>query len=227
MIGNSWARPDEHGGHDEQLAKLGLKYEYFEQLIREGEEARAAATKDDANNAAGTFDYFARVRTLRNLLRTEEQWHRYDPKQSPLTVNPDKTMGIGVLLGDARTGLPGNPQPRSHRPAGVAKESLIARNQDIDPGLFPMPLAEEELAAQRNEDEYANMTTWYLLTFRYSARKQGFIEVRSELSLPSRVGPRGKIDSWDRRILLPAIRFKKTFDYPDGDTGFDVAVEEW
>lgn len=227
MIGNSWARPDEHGGHEEQLAELGLKYEYFEQLVREGEEARAAATKDDANNAAGTFDYFARVRTLRHLLRTEQHWHRYDPKQSPLIVNPDKSMAIGVLLGDARTGLPGNPQPRSHRPAGVAKESLVARNQDLHPALFQLPLGEDELEAQL-DDEYARLATWYLLTFRYSARKQGFVEVRSELSLPSRVGPHsGKIDSWDRRILLPTMRFKKTFDYPDGDTGFDVAVEEW
>ncbi|GAA3499061.1 hypothetical protein GCM10019016_061640 [Streptomyces prasinosporus] len=226
MSGNAWARPDERGSHEVQLAELGLKYEYFERLISEGEEARAGATEDDAKNAAGTFDYFARVRTLRYLLRTEAQWKGYDPKQSPLTVNPDKTMAIGVLLGDARTGLPGNPQPRSHRPAGVAKESLVARNQDLDPGLFPLP-QQGEPEAELTEDEYARLATWYLLTYRYTARKQGFIEVRSELSLPSRVGPQGKIDSWDRRILLPAIRFKKTFDYPEGDTGFDVPVEEW
>ncbi|MEU2964279.1 hypothetical protein ABZ687_04790 [Streptomyces ardesiacus] len=226
MSGIAWARPDERGSHEVQLAELGLKYEYFERLISEGEEARAGATEDDAKNAAGTFDYFARVRTLRYLLRTEEQWKGYDPKQSPLTVNPDKTMAIGVLLGDARTGLPGNPQPRSHRPAGVAKESLVARNQDLDPGLFPLP-QEGASGAELTEDEYARLATWYLLTYRYTARKQGFIEVRSELSLPSRVGLQGKIDSWDRRILLPAIRFKRTFDYPEGDTGFDVPVEEW
>ncbi|MGQ4414815.1 hypothetical protein ACN6LA_005222 [Streptomyces sp. SAS_269] len=226
MSANAWARPDERGGHEVELAELGLKYEYFERLISEGEEARAGATEDDANNAAGTLDYFARVRTLRYLLRTEEHWKRYDPKQSPLSVNPDKTMAIGVLLGDARTGLPGNPQPRSHRPAGVAKESLVARNQDLDPGLFPLP-PQDDAEAELTDDEYARLTTWYLLTYRYAARKQGFIEVRSELSLPSRVGAQGKIDSWDRRILLPAIRFKKTFDYPDGDTGFDVPVEEW
>jgi hypothetical protein len=223
---NAWVRPNEHGGHEAELAELGLRYEYFERLISEGEEARASATEDDANNAAGTLDYFARVRTLRHLLRTEEHWKRYDPKQSPLSVNPDKTMAIGVLLGDARTGLPGNPQPRSHRPAGVAKEFMVARNQDLEPGLFPLP-PQDDAEVEVTADEYARLTTWYLLTYRYTARKQGFIEVRSELSLPSRVGAQGKIDSWDRRILLPAIRFKKTFDYPDGDTGFDVPVEEW
>ncbi|WP_329013084.1 hypothetical protein [Streptomyces sp. NBC_01601] len=224
MNGNAWARPDERGGYEVQLAELGLKYEYFERLISEGEEARAGATLDDAVNAAGTFDYFARVRTLRYLLRTEEGWKRYDPKQSPLTVNPDKSMAIGVLLGDARTGLPGNPQPRSHRPAGVAKESLVARNQGLGPGLFPLP--EDEPEMELTEDEYARLATWYLLTYRYEAREQGFVEVRSELSLPSRVGARGKIDSWDRRIPLPAQRFKKTFDYPESDAGFDVPVEE-
>ncbi|MFJ4612195.1 hypothetical protein [Streptomyces griseus] len=227
MIGNSWVKPEEHGGHEAQLAELGLKYVYFEDLIREGEEARSAATKDDANNAAGTFDYFARVRTLRHRLRTKEHWSPYDPKQSPLIVNSDKSLAIGVLLGDARTGLPGNPQPQSHRPAGVAKESLVARNQDLQPGLFPLPTEDEEAGAQLSEDEYSRLVTWYLLTYRFVARKQGFIEVRSELSLPSRVGARGKIDSWDRRVLLPAMRFKKTFDYPVGDTGFDVPVEEW
>ncbi|MFP8943840.1 hypothetical protein ACLIYM_20725 [Streptomyces fenghuangensis] len=225
MIGSFAARPDERDNHEAQLAQLGLKHQYFDRLIREGEEARSTATKDDAKNAPGTFDYFARVRTLRELLRTEQGWLLYDPKQSPLIVNPDKTVAVGVLLGDARTGLPGNPQPRSHRPAGVAKEALVARNQDLSPGLFPLPTEpDEDLLA---EDEYARLATWYLLTYRYTARKQGFVEVRSELSLPSRVGANGKIDSWDRRILLPAIRFKKTFDYPEGDTGFDVPVEEW
>jgi len=225
MIESFSAKPEERDDHEAQLAQLGLKYEYFERLIREGEEARSTATKDDAKNAPGTFDYFARVRTLRELLRTEQGWLLYDPKQSPLIVNPDKTVAVGVLLGDARTGLPGNPQPRSHRPAGVAKEALVARNQDLTPGLFPLPVdPDEDLLV---EDEYARLATWYLLTYRYTARKQGFVEVRSELSLPSRVGANGKIDSWDRRILLPAIRFKKTFDYPEGDTGFDVPVEEW
>ncbi|MCX5398166.1 hypothetical protein [Streptomyces sp. NBC_00102] len=226
MIENAWARPDERGDYEVQLDQLGLRYVYFERLISEGEEARAGATKDDATNAAGTLDYLARVRTLRYLLRTEESWKRYDPKQSPLTVNPAKTMAIGVLLGDARTGLPGKPQPRSHRPAGVAKESMVARNQDLPPGLFPVP-EQDGPDGELTDDEYARLATWYLLTYRYVARQQGFVEVRSELSLPSRVGPKGKIDSWDRRILLPALRFKKTFDYPTGDTGFDVPVEEW
>jgi hypothetical protein len=220
-------RPADDGGHDAQLAELGLKYQYFESSILEGEEARSGATPDDANNAPGTLDYFARVRTLRERLRREEQWHRHDPRQSPLIVNPEKTVAIGVLLGDARTGLHGNPQPRSHRPAGVAKEALVARNQDLTPGQHPLPMDLEEPSEPAQADEYSRLATWYLLTYRYMARKQGFVEVRSELSLPSKVGPQGKIDSWDRRIILPAIRLKKTFDYPDGDTGFDVPVEEW
>ncbi|MFC6065082.1 hypothetical protein [Streptomyces ochraceiscleroticus] len=212
--------------HIQQLAELGLKHEYFDLAIRLGEEARDGATKDDPKNAPGTLDYFTRVRTLREALRTQERWRRYDPKQAPLIVNRDKTIAVGVLLGDARTGVPGSPQPRSHRPAGVAKEALVARNQDLT--LFPLP--EEPTEADEvnlGEDEYAQLATWYLLTYRYVARKQGFVEVRSELSLPSKVGTQGKIDSWSRRILFPAIRIKKTFDYPVAGPDFDVAVEEW
>ncbi|WP_164873524.1 hypothetical protein [Streptomyces sp. S063] len=219
-------RHDEQGNHVQQLAELGLRAEYFDRTVRLGEDARDGATQDDANNAPGTLDYLARVRTLRETLRTEEGWLRHDPQQSPLSVNPDKTVAIGVLLGDARTGLPGNPQPRSHRPAGVAKEALVARNQDL--ALFPLPPEPPRRGEVRlNDDEYARLATWYLLTYRYEARERGTVEVRSELSLPSSIGPRGKIDDWKQRILLPTIRFKKVFDYADGATDFDVPVEEW
>ncbi|MFD6778420.1 hypothetical protein [Streptomyces diastaticus] len=218
-------RHDEQSNYDEQLADLGLRAEYFDRTVRLGEDAREGATRDDANNAPGTLDYLARVRTLRETLRTEEGWLRYDPKQSPLAVNAEKTVAVGVLLGDARTGLPGNPQPRSHRPAGVAKEALIARNQEL--ALFSLPPEPPRRGeAQLSDDEYANLSTWYLLTFRYEARERGIVEIRSELSLPSSIGPRGKIDDWKQRILLPAIRFTKVFDYADAATDFDVSVEE-
>ncbi|MHA6759682.1 hypothetical protein [Streptacidiphilus sp. PAMC 29251] len=101
LLNAALGRPDDSS---QLLAELGLKLEYFDRIIRMGQQARGQCTEDDAKNARGTQDYLSRVRELRFVLRTELAWKRYDPKQSPLIVNPEKNMGIGVLLGDARTG---------------------------------------------------------------------------------------------------------------------------
>ncbi|MFJ6141729.1 hypothetical protein [Kitasatospora sp. NPDC092286] len=208
------------------LADMGLRPEYFDRVVRMGERSREQCTSDDPKNARGTQDYLARVRELRFQLRTEEGWKRYDPQQAPLIVNPDKTIGIGVLLGDARTGLPGNPQPRSHRPAGVTKAAAITRNQHLQQlSLFTPAAGPDEV--HLDDDEYANLATWYLLTRRIEGRKSNIVEIRSELSLPDRVGPKGRIDSWRARILLPAVRIKKIQDYTgDQAASYVVDVQE-
>ncbi|MFE1255826.1 hypothetical protein [Streptomyces fungicidicus] len=228
MIDNFLSTPiEESGGYESQLGDLGLRWEYLEQTLRMSEQARRASkTKDDAKNAPGSQDYFTRVRELRYTLRTELQWEPYDPLQAPLIVNPDKTVGIGVLLGDARTGLPGRPHPRSKRPAGVTKERAVARNQDLQ-----LPFEEPEFASpdmgQEELDEYSQMETWYLLTSRHEARRTGVVTVRSELSLPDHVGKGGKIDRYQRRILLPDIEFEKVNHYAVETTGdHQVSVEE-
>ncbi|MFF2044047.1 hypothetical protein ACFVVX_26870 [Kitasatospora sp. NPDC058170] len=208
------------------LADMGLSPEYFDRVVRTGERSREQCTKDDPKNARGTQDYLARVRELRFLLRTELGWKRYDPKQAPLIVNPDKTIAIGVLLGDARTGLPGNPQPRSQRPAGITKEAAVARNQNLQQlSLFTPAAGPDEV--HLDDDEYANLATWYLLTRRTEGRKSNIVEIRSELSLPDRVGPKGRIDSWRARILLPAVRIEKIQDYTgDHAASYVVDVQE-
>ncbi|WP_336323302.1 hypothetical protein [Streptomyces lavendofoliae] len=228
MIDNFLSVPsEESGGYERQLADLGLRWKYIEQTLRMSEQARRTGkTKDDAKNAPGSQDYFTRVRELRYSLRTELDWEPYDPLQAPLIVNPDKTVGIGVLLGDARTGIPGFPHPRSKRPAGVTKERAVARNQDLQ-----LPFEEPEFAApdvaQEDVDAYSQMVTWYLLTHRHEARKTGVVTVRSELSLPDRVGHGGRIDRYQRRILLPPIEFESVSDYAGQTTGdFNVSVEE-
>ncbi|MCX4858365.1 hypothetical protein [Streptomyces canus] len=214
-------------GYETQLAALGLKLEHFDQILRVSEEARRTGmTRDDAKNAPGSQDYFTRVRELRRTLRTKLGWHPYDPMQAPLIVNEEKTVGIGVLLGDARTGLSGSPHPRSKRPAGVTKEQAVARNQDLQLSFEGLEFVEPD-ESQPDADEYAQMVTWYLLTYRYEARKTGVVTVRSELSLPERVGPEGRVDSYQRRILLPDIQFPGVKDYAVETTGrIVVDVEE-
>jgi hypothetical protein len=228
MIGTPLHQPSgESPKYEEQLAQLGLKWDYLDVTLKKSEQARRdGTTKDDAKNAPGSQDYFTRIRELRRTLRTELGWHPYNPMQAPLIVNHEKTVGIGVLLGDYRTGLPGSPHPRSKRPAGVTKERAVARNQDLKLPFEEAEFAELE-AQQSHDDEYAQLATWYLLTYRYEARKTGVVTVRSELSLPDRVGPGGKVDSYETRILLPTISFGSVKDYAVKTTGdIVVSVEE-
>ncbi|WP_326604230.1 hypothetical protein [Streptomyces sp. NBC_01800] len=228
MISNILLQPaGEPEGYEAQLAALGLEPKHFDRILRMSEQSRReGTTKDDAKNAPGSQDYFTRVRELRHALRTELGWHPYDPLQAPLIVNEDKTVGIGVLLGDHRTGLSGSPHPRSKRPAGVTKERAVARNQNLQ-----LPFEEPEFVepdgSQPDADDYALMETWYLLTHRHEARATGLVTVRSELSIPDRVGPGGRVDSYQRRILLPAIEFPSVKDYAVETTGDHVvSVEE-
>lgn len=162
----SLIRPDDR---DRELEALGLQEQYLLGAIQAGENARGGATSNDPPNAAGTLDYFARIRTLREELKPLG-WEPRNHNQLPLAVNADKTLAVGVLQGDARTGLPGVPHPRSRRPTGAAKASLIARNQEL--ALFAL-LAAEDDGTELGDDEYARMETWYLLTYRYEAKNGG------------------------------------------------------
>ncbi|MEV4613488.1 hypothetical protein AB0K43_12930 [Kitasatospora sp. NPDC049258] len=224
LLNAALGTPDDSG---RLLADMGLRPEYFDRAVRIGERSREQCTNDDAKNARGTQDYLTRVRELRFLLRTELGWKRYDPKQAPLIVNPDKTIAIGVLLGDARTGLPGNPQPRSHRPAGITKEAAVARNQSLQQLSLFTPTTGPDDEVQLDDDEYANLATWYLLTHRFEGKKSNIVEIRSELSLPDRIGPKGRIDSWRARILLPPVRIEEIQDYTgDHAASYVVDVQE-
>src|SRR5690348_16226590 len=77
-----------------QLAALGLRHEYFEEALRAGEQARRLVTENDPKSAAGTEDYFRRVRVLRERLIKEEKWARTDLDGLPLVINPQRTMAI-------------------------------------------------------------------------------------------------------------------------------------
>ena len=90
--------PDNSEDCEEQLAKLGIKLVQLHDALRAGEEARRLTTANDPRNAAGTVDYFRRIRVLRERLIADSQWARLDLNQLPLVANPDRTMAIGVLL---------------------------------------------------------------------------------------------------------------------------------
>jgi hypothetical protein len=208
-------------GSEARLAALGLKLEYPQEAIRAGEEARRTWNPTEPPNAGGLKDWIARVGSLRGQLMQHESWRAYNHQQMALAVNPDKTIALGVLQGDAATGTAYGPKPRSKYPKGRVFEDLAARNQ-----LTLFSLGEAGALDRLEDEELARMQTWVLLTHR--TKTNGRIEVYSEISLPKSIGPRGLVDEWIDRIILPKLEFGAVIEL-DGDSGtddFDFPVEE-
>lgn len=201
-----------------------MKLEYFYDALRAGEQARRLVTKNDPPNAGGTEDYFKRVRVLRERLIETVHWKRGEIDGLPLVVNQDRTMAIGVLLGDHKTGWTGPHHPRSKRPVGEAKIGLIAQNgqQEV---LFRRPLVADEVDLE-TEDLF-KLKTWFFLTYRRPLSTG--VVISSELSLPSDTSRTGYVEKWVYRIPFPDLTFKNVTprtDDDEGDGGYDVAVDE-
>ncbi|MEV1167415.1 hypothetical protein [Nonomuraea sp. NPDC049784] len=218
--------PDENEDPAAQLLRLGgLKIQYFHDAIRAGEGDRRACTSDDPKNAPGSRDYFARMRTLRQRLRKELQWKPFDLSNLlPLVVNPDKTLAIGVVLGDAYTGVPGPRHPRSKRPLGEIKQGLVEQNRQG--ALFDLPAGPNE--AVLTDDELADLETYFLVTHRRVTNDK--VIVQCEVSKAVELDPQNYAFRWRPRICLPPLEFEGVIDYiegtDDGPTEFEVHIDE-
>ncbi|MES9607616.1 hypothetical protein [Actinomadura sp. NPDC000929] len=208
-----------------RLIDPGLKEEHLHQAIKAGEGDRRNCTKDDPKNAPGSRDYFMRMRTLRQVLRKELGWRRYDLDGLPLVINPDKTRAIGVVQGDSATG---NPQrhPKTRKPVGEIKQLLVAQNL-VQPqtALFEVPgapVAETKLS----DEQLAHLQTWFLLTCRTS--RKDTVTVRTELSCAIDVDGEGRANLWKPRIFLAPLHFEGVIPHiegtDDGPDEFDVEV---
>jgi hypothetical protein len=126
------------------------------------------------------------VRTLRELLGVEG-WTRLDVRNSPLIINADGTVAVGVASGDEYTGHPLR-TPQTKTPKGSPAVEALAGNKQLY--LF------KELEPVECERAYQ---TWYLLFHRTED------EIRLELSLPYSMGTDGRIDGFIERIILPSL----------------------
>jgi hypothetical protein len=208
-------------GSAARLAALGLKLVYPQEAIRAGEQARRTWNPAEPPNAGGLKDWIARVGSLREQLMQHEGWRAYNHQQMALAVSPDKTIALGVLQGDAATGTAYGPKPKSKYPKGRVFEDLAARNQ-----LALFSKGEAGALDQLEDEELARMQTWVLLTYRTKANDR--VEVYSEISLPKSIGPKGIVDEWIDRIILPKIDFEPVVELDDdsGTDDFDFPVEE-
>jgi hypothetical protein len=205
-----------------RLQLLGIRLEWLDQAIRAGVEAATTAAPDEPSVSSGLKDWMARVGMLRQLLRVEAGWVRFDRQGVPLVHNPEKTLALGVMLGNENTGYAHGGHPASKTAKGPAFANITAAN------AIPLLTRAEVAGPGHLEDaELAGLQVWFLLT--YAVHLDGNLHVYREVSLPAPTHEGDKITSWLSRIVLPPMNFGPValpiYSTPDDRSGLDVLVE--
>lgn len=178
---------------DRRLAQLGLEEARLAEIVKRGYVAFASCTPNDPPLYPGFSAWATMVRGLREYLLPE--WQRSDENNYSLVINPAGTVAIAVATGDDATGHT-NAQPTTKSSKGPSTADAVTSNQlQLDLGFPPVEVPPPAGAATHDEQRM----TWILLVHR----AQG--EVRYELSLPTSMGPDGRVDGWQERIILGAI----------------------
>ncbi|HEV8557939.1 MAG TPA: hypothetical protein VGR06_16285 [Actinophytocola sp.] len=204
------------------LASLGIRLEWLDDAIRAGFDAAINTSTDEPSVAAGFKNWMARVGTLRQRLREEADWVRSDQLNIPLVRNPEKTIALGVMLGNEITGFSYGGQMTSKRPMGPAYAKVTAGNHTL-----PLLSRAEVAGTGLLEDhELAELNIWFLLI--NAVPDSGELHVHREVSLPAPTTEGSKITSWLARILLPPMNLGPVVlpgGVPGNLEGLDVLVE--
>ncbi|MFZ2878704.1 MAG: hypothetical protein WA009_04125 [Phototrophicaceae bacterium] len=179
---------------EDRLSQLGLNAERLGETVRRGYVAFISCTPNDPPLFPGFSAWAMMVRGLREYL-LPEGWERSDENNYSLVINGTGTVAIAVATGDAATGL-ADEQPTTKSSKGPSTIEAVTSNQLTLDLIFP-PVELPQPARPSDHDQ--QRTTWILLVHR----SQG--EVRCELSLPTSMGPDGRVDGWQERIILGAI----------------------
>ncbi|MGW1052627.1 hypothetical protein ACWDBD_26630 [Streptomyces sp. NPDC001118] len=200
-----------------RLAALGTKLEYLHPALRAGEIARRTATRNHPANTAGTRAYQEHVRIIREMHIQHEGWKRLLHDHLELVCNIDRTVAIGVMVGDAATGERTNP-PRNLHPRGEAtKRAADANSAQME--LFPVR-RRDEIAL--SADEAKQLQVWFLVSYRVQVGDQ--VHIHNELSLPGQV-EKGYVTKWEQRIPLPVFEMDGIEPpYEDGGGEIDIPV---
>lgn len=177
---------------EDRLSQLGLNAERLGETVRRGYVAFISCTPNDPPLFPGFSAWAMMVRGLREYL-LPEGWERSDENNYSLVINGTGTVAIAVATGDAATGL-ADEQPTTKSSKGPSTIEAVTSNQLTLDLIFP-PVELPQPARPSDQQR----TTWILLVHR----SQG--EVRCELSLPTSMGPDGRVDGWQERIILGAI----------------------
>ena len=179
---------------DDRLSALGLDGARLSDTVRRGYVAFISCTPNDPPLYPGFSAWATMVRSLREYL-LPEGWDRSDENNYSLVINASGTIAIAVATGDAATGL-ADEQPTTKSSKGPSTIEAVTSNQlTLDLIFSPVELPQPARPAGQDQQRM----TWILLVHR----AQG--EVRCELSLPTSMGPDGRVDDWQERIILGSI----------------------
>lgn len=203
----------------DRLSELGLTVEELHNVLSRAEAERRTCTGFDPPGLPGSVFWGRSVRFLRETY-VPKGWKARNVDQLPLLINADRSLAITASSGDWATGLSALYTPRTRYPKGAATGRRVEANQFTIPGL-PADLTEEA-------DEDNSLATWILLYFH--EKGDDYIKLRCEVSLPSEIGAKGRIDGWSERIILPSLEFPEdVIDLggveDEGPGAIDVPIE--
>lgn len=187
-----------------QLGGMGTRLEFLHQVLREGEAARRTAVPNDPTGTAGRRAYEAHVRTIRELHIEHEGWSRLIHGRLELVCNADRSIAMGVMVGDAATGqaslFPKNARRRGPATGMVARANAGEGASSIQTALFAAGAGPKGVAL--SEEEACALRTWFLLSYRVKVGDT--VRIDCELSQPKKFED-GFVKEWSRRIPLPAL----------------------
>ncbi|MDA0564099.1 hypothetical protein LG943_07130 [Streptomonospora sp. S1-112] len=183
-----------------RLHDLSLTLDDLAHALAAGDrESRRYLTKHDPPNMPGLARWAGTVRGLRDRL-APAGWGIDNPGNLPVTLSPDRTVGIVAVTGDEHTGVRSFSSPSTRRPRGIVTLKAIERNRDRYESQLPLFFADEVIEGPVADVAHGvgAGTLWILLY-----REDGY-KIWSELSLPLTVRKDGTVNRWHERILLPA-----------------------
>ncbi|MFE4540369.1 hypothetical protein ACFRKB_35765 [Streptomyces scopuliridis] len=178
--------------------------EFLHEVLRAGEAARRTAVPNDPTGTAGRRAYEAHVRTIRELHIEKERWARLIHGRLELVCNEDRSVAMGVMIGDAATGQ-ARLFPKNARRRGPATDMVTRANageviSHVQTALFVAGAGPDGVAL--SEEEAYALKTWFLLSYR--TKIGDTVRIDCELSRPKRFED-GFVVEWGRRIPLPAL----------------------
>jgi hypothetical protein len=169
-----------------RLKELGLTLEGLQEVVRQGEYARAEATDHDPVTAEGGDAYRYRVRALRDTF-CPVGWTKHVEGGLEMIRTSDGSRAVITRGGNADVGVKGtHPQP-NRALGGSTKKAVGGGTLMLDPNWF-----------NRGSSSRPSRELFMLLVHRRGDVAQ------SELSLPSEVDD-GQVATWLERVLLPNL----------------------
>ena len=194
-----------------RLEDFGLGVDNLLVAVRAGFTAWESCTELDPRMFPGLSMFAVAVRHLRMEL-AKKGWTKCDDGNYSLTIAGDKSVAIGVSLGDGATGLP-ELSPSTKSPKGTrTMDALVVNNLqlgfdfEIPDGYRPRAIKE-------------SYVTWLLLMHRTEDK------VFSELSHPLDFDEKKRVNVWRERIILPSIDIAPIDQFDIGtDDGVTIDV---